>query len=102
MLGRWGAWFIGVSIVLFAFSTILGWAYQGEQAFAYLSGGRGLGLYRTAFALAALLGAEARLDAVFLFSDICNALMCIPNLLCLLLLSGTVVREARGSGGRKW
>lgn len=102
VLGAWGAWFIGVSIVLFAFSTILGWAYQGEQAFAYLSGGRGLGLYRTAFALAALLGAEARLDAVFLFSDVCNALMCIPNLLCLLLLSGTVAREARGRGGRKW
>ena len=102
VLGRWGAWFIGVSIVLFAFSTILGWAYQGEQAFAYLSGGRGLGLYRAAFALAALLGVETRPEAVFLFSDVCNALMCIPNLLCLLLLSGTVVREARGSGGRKW
>lgn len=102
VLGPWGAWFISGSIVLFAFSTILGWEYQGEQAFAYLSGGRGVGLYRLLFALAAFLGAGAQLEAVFLFSDICNALMCIPNLLCLLLLSGAVVREARSGSRRKW
>ena len=101
VLGPWGAWFLSGSVVLFAFSTILGWEYQGEQAFAYLSGGRGVGLYRLLFALAALLGAQARLEAVFLFSDICNALMCIPNLLCLLLLSGAVARTARGAAGRK-
>ena len=102
VLGPWGAWFISISIVLFAFSTILGWEYQGEQAFAYLSGGRGVVLYRLLFALSALLGAEAQLGPVFLFSDVCNALMCIPNLLCLLLLSGTVVREMRNGGRRKW
>lgn len=102
VLGPLGAWFISISIVLFAFSTILGWAYQGEQAFAYLSGGRGAALYRLLFVLAALLGAEARLGPVFLFSDVCNALMCIPNLLCLLLLSGTAAREARSGGRRKW
>lgn len=101
VLGPWGARFISLSIVLFAFSTILGWEYQGEQAFAYLSGGRGVGLYRLLFVLAAVVGAGVRLSSVFLFSDICNALMCIPNLLCLLLLSGTVAREARGRG-RKW
>lgn len=101
VLGPWGAWFISGSIVLFAFSTILGWEYQGEQAFAYLSGGRGAVLYRLLFALAALLGAGAQLGAVFLFSDICNALMCIPNLLCLLLLSGIVAREVEDSDRRK-
>lgn len=95
VLGPAGGSFVGISVVLFAFSTILGWEYQGERAFEYLSGGRFLSLYRTAFALAALWGAAEELEVVFRLSDICNALMCIPNLLCLLLLSGTVARELR-------
>ena len=99
---------ISLSLTLFAFSTILGWAYQGEQAFAYLSGGRGLTLYRGAMALAVLAGAKAALGPVFLLADVCNALMCLPNLLCLLALSGPAARELRdfqrrrgvSSGGR--
>lgn len=93
VLGSAGGFFVSVSVVLFAFSTVLGWEYQGERAFEYLSGGRFLPLYRASFALAALWGAAAELEAVFLLSDICNALMCLPNLLCLLLLSGTAARE---------
>ncbi len=81
------------SVVLFAFTSILGGAYQGEKAFEYLFGVRRVLLYRLAFALAVLWGAAAELEAVFCFSDICNALMCLPNLLCLLLLSGLAARE---------
>ena len=95
VLGPFGARFIAVSIVLFAFSTILGWEYQGEQAFSYLTQGRGRAAYRLLYALAALWGAELRLDTVYLFSDLCNALMCFPNLICVLWMSGEVVRDMR-------
>ncbi|MBR4016848.1 MAG: alanine:cation symporter family protein, partial [Oscillospiraceae bacterium] len=84
VLGALGSRFLAVSIVLFAFSTILGWEYQGEQAFSYLFRRRGAAVYRLAYALSILLGATARLETVYLFSDACNALMCIPNLVCVL------------------
>jgi AGCS family alanine or glycine:cation symporter len=95
VLGRFGSGFIALSIVLFAFSTILGWEYQGEQAFSYLSDGRGKLLYRTMYILALLWGAGQQVDTVYLFSDLCNALMCIPNLLCVLLLHRQVIKEMR-------
>jgi AGCS family alanine or glycine:cation symporter len=87
VLGSAGGVFVALAIVLFAFSTILGWEYLGEKAFEYLSGGRALFAYRVLFCMAALVGAISSLHAVFLLSDICNALMCMPNLICLLLLS---------------
>lgn len=93
VLGPLGGVFVGAAIVLFAFSTILGWEYQGEKAFEYLFGTRPLLLYRVAFALAALWGAGQHTEVVFRLSDVCNALMCMPNLLSLLLLSGTAARE---------
>lgn len=93
VLGPAGGMLVSVSIVLFAFTSILGGAYQGEKAFEYLFGTGWILLYRLVFALAAALGAAAELEAVFRFSDICNAFMCLPNLVCLLLLSGAVARE---------
>lgn len=93
VFGSLGGGFVALSIVLFAFSTILGWEYLGETTFTYLTGGRLVLCYRILFALAALWGANACLDTVFCFSDICNAFMCIPNLFCLLLLSGEVAQE---------
>ncbi|MCI8848938.1 MAG: alanine:cation symporter family protein [Oscillibacter sp.] len=94
-LGPLGAAFVAVSIVLFAFSTILGWEYQGETAFVYLFGEKTLPLYRLLFCLTVAWGAAERLEVVFRLSDVCNALMCIPNLFCLLLLSGEAARETR-------
>jgi AGCS family alanine or glycine:cation symporter len=98
VLGQFGSGFIAISIVLFAFSTILGWEYQGEQAFSYLTRGRGTTAYRFLYALAVLWGAEQQLDTVYLFSDICNALMCMPNLLCVLMMQGEVVRDMKRHG----
>lgn len=95
VLGEQGTAFLAVSIVLFAFSTILGWAYQGEVAFEYLSGGRFPGAYRALYVLAVLWGAGAKLDTVYLFSDLCNALMCLPNLACLLAAGGEAVAGIR-------
>ena len=91
--GPFGGLFVALSIVFFAFSTILGWEYLGETAFEFLSRGRFLSAYRLLFILAVPVGAAASLGSVFRFSDVCNALMCIPNLLCLLLLSGEVAAE---------
>ena len=93
MLCRWGGALVAVCVALFSFSSVLGWAYQGETALTYLTGGRGRALYRGAFALAAGVGAVSRLETVFALSDICNALMAVPNLLCLLALSATAARE---------
>ncbi len=95
VLGPAGGTFVAVSIVLFAFSTILGWEYLGEKTFEYLSGERYITGYRAIFALAALIGAIISLDSVFRFSDICNALMCLPNLICLLMLSGESTQEIK-------
>lgn len=101
VLGELGAKCIAVSIVLFAFSTILGWEYQGETAFSYLTHGRGRPVYRLLYVLAGLLGSGAGLETVYLFSDICNALMCMPNLVCLLALSGAACREIQAAEARR-
>ena len=93
VLGPIGGYFVTLAIVFFAFSTILGWEYLGEKAFEFLSGGRFITAYRFLFALAASAGAAASMESVFLFSDVCNALMCLPNLTCLLLLSREVAAD---------
>ena len=93
VLGPLGGLLVDLGIVLFAFSTILGWAFSGEKAFEYLLGRRAVPLYRVLFALAAFLGATQSLEVVWDLSDIFNALMAVPNLISLLLLSGTAARE---------
>ena len=95
VLGPWGARFVSLSIVLFAFATIVGWEYQGEVTFTYLTRGRGRLFYRLMYVLAAFLGAGLGLETVFAFADICNALMCGPNLRCLVAMSGEGCRGIR-------
>lgn len=96
-LGEWGGSFVSVCIVLFAFATIIGWAYQGERAFEFLLGGKSRYnlWYRFAYGLTAFLGCISSLETVWNFSDICNALMAVPNLICVLALSGKACREIR-------
>ena len=98
--GAWGGRLLRLAAVLFAASSVLGWDYQGEAALVYLTGGRGLGVYRAVFSLLTLLGAVVPLEAVFSLTDICCALMAMPNLLCLLLLSGEIARDARRSAAQ--
>ena len=95
VLGAAGRLFLAAAIALFAFSSMLGWSYQGEVAFQYLFGRRFTALFRLGLAAAAAVGAVIRLDAVLALTDICNALMCYPNLTAVLVLSGVVAREAR-------
>lgn len=94
--GRVGEWMLTLSIALFAFATIIAWEYQGEKAFEYLMG-RCLrtGWYRVGYGIAAFLGAVCSLEAVWDFSDICNGLMAVPNLLAVVMLSKGICREIR-------
>ena len=88
VLGRFGSYCVCIGIALFAFSTILGWAYQGEKAFEYLAHTHKYNYYyRLFFTLFIYFGATTPLEIVWNFSDIANALMCIPNLICLLYLN---------------
>ena len=93
VLGAAGRLFLAAAIALFAFSSMLGWAYQGEIALAYLAGPRAVPLYRLLFAAAAMAGAVLDVEAAFTLSDLFNCLMALPNLACLLLLSGAAVGE---------
>ena len=96
VLGEAGAVLVSIAIALFAFSTILGWEYHGEKAFEYLFKGPKYNMiYRIIFSLIAYVGATMSLQIVWDFSDIANALMAIPNLICLLLLSGEIAKDMR-------
>jgi AGCS family alanine or glycine:cation symporter len=94
VLGTPGGWLVSIGITLFAFSTILGWEYHGEKAWEYLFGTHKYNMvYRIVFSLVAYVGATQTLDLVWNLSDIANALMAIPNLICLLLLSGEIAKD---------
>lgn len=94
VLGEVGGVIVCIGIVLFAFSTILGWEYHGEKAFEYLFDSPKYNMiYRIVFSLIAFVGATTALDIVWNFSDIANALMAIPNLICLLVLSGELKKD---------
>jgi AGCS family alanine or glycine:cation symporter len=95
VLPQIGGIVIATSLAMFAFSTILGWCYYGERSIEYLLGERAIVPYRIAFVVVAYVGAIRTLDFVWLFSDVMNGLMALPNLIGLLLLSGVVVTETR-------
>jgi AGCS family alanine or glycine:cation symporter len=84
-----------VGLLTFVFSTILGWSYYGERCAEYLWGKRAIHPYRILWILAVYAGSVLTLQFVWDFSDMANALMAIPNLISLLLLSGLIARETR-------
>ena len=94
VLGSSGGWLVTIGITLFAFSTILGWEYHGEKAFEYLLGTHKYNMiYRVVFSIVVYVGCTQTLSLVWNFSDIANALMAIPNLICMLLLSGEIAKD---------
>lgn len=96
VLGSAGGWLVTIGITLFAFSTILGWEYHGEKAFEYLVGTHRFNMiYRIVFSMMVYVGCTQTLNLVWNFSDIANALMAIPNLICMLLLSGEIAKDIR-------
>ncbi len=86
---------LSVGLLTFAFSTILGWSYYGEKAAEYLFGPKVVKPYRWLWTVMVLVGALLSLPVVWSFADIANALMVIPNLVAVLLLSGVVVSVTR-------
>lgn len=90
-----GSLILSVGIVTFAFSTILGWSYYAEKAVEYLGGRRWIKVYRVLWVIAIYFGSVMNLTLVWNLADGMNALMAIPNLISLLLLSGVVARETR-------
>ena len=93
VLGQWGGGFVAVCLLLFAFTSLLGACYYGEQALSYLTGSRRLvPAYRAAFLCAVVVGSVGDVSAMWLLVDLSNGLMALPNLIALLLLS----REAVG------
>lgn len=90
-----GPLIISIGIFTFAFSTILGWSYYGERSLEYLGGKKTIPFYRIAWIIVVFLGAITNFGLIWQISDSMNALMAIPNLISLLLLSGVIVKETR-------
>ncbi len=93
--GGFGGHLVALGLVLFAYSTILGWSYYGEKSFVYLLGERAALPYRSLFCLFVGIGAVSELELVWGVSDIMNGLMAFPNLVALLFLSPIVAAETR-------
>lgn len=81
-----GTEILSISLVLFAFATIIGWCYYGECSMRFLTGNRGIAVYQTLYIVFIYLGAILSLQFVWNLSDLLNSLMAIPNLICLWLL----------------
>lgn len=84
-----------LGIICFAYSTILGWAYYGERAVEYFAGKKGLIPYRILYIAVAAIAPIVALDVVWALADILNALMAIPNLIAVLLLSNVIAKETK-------
>ena len=79
-------------LVFFAFSTLIGWSYYGAKALEYLFGARSVVVYKGIFVCFIVIGCTMDLRLVWGISDTLNALMAVPNLMGVLLLSGTAVK----------
>jgi len=95
MIPHVGTPILTIGILTFAFSTILGWCYYGERAMEYLAGKRSIKPYRIVFIILCFVGCVMSLNVVWNIADIMNALMALPNLISLLLLSGIIARETK-------
>ncbi len=94
-LGWVGPTILTIGLLTFVFSTILGWSYYGEKAVEYMLGTRAIVPYRVLWVLGIMVGSVVKLNIVWNFADIANALMALPNLFALLALSGIIVRETK-------
>lgn len=84
-----------LGMILFAYTTILGWSYYGNRCITYLFGKRSIIPYQIVYVIVAFLGAVGVGELVWTISDITNALMAVPNIICVLLLSGLIAHETK-------
>jgi AGCS family alanine or glycine:cation symporter len=90
-----GAYIVAIGLILFAFSTVIAWAYYGEKCFEYLFGERSVYFYRFLFTVVVIPGAAIKMEIAWYLADIMNGLMILPNLIALLALSGVIVAETK-------
>lgn len=91
----YGGYVVSIGLILFAFTTILGWSYYGERCASYLFGTGIIRYYRMLWIIAIFTGAIVKLDLVWTMADVLNGLMALPNLIALLLLSPIVFSKTR-------
>jgi AGCS family alanine or glycine:cation symporter len=82
-------------LITFAFSTILGWSYYGERCAEYLFGSKINIPYRTLYVIVTFMGSWLALGLVWDIADTLNALMCVPNIIAVLLLSGKIYKDTQ-------
>ena len=100
--GSWAGKIIAIAILLFAFSTVVGWSYYGCKAWEYIFGTSSLIVYKMLFVVCVVFGATLNLDLVWSLSDAFNGLMAMPNLAALIALSGTVFKITQNYTDRKF
>ena len=93
--GGQGHFVVAISLVFFAFSTVLGWAYYGERCVERLFGLNAVTVYRVLFAIVIFVGCITELKVAWTLADITNGLMALPNLIGLILASGLIAHETR-------
>ena len=99
--GQPGKWFIAIAMLLFAFTTVLGWSQYGSKAVEYLFGVKGVKVYKVIFVLMIVSGALMTSSLAWDISDTFNGLMMIPNLIAVVLLSPLVYKITRNYVDRK-
>ena len=95
VFGHFGVYALTVSLILFAFTTIIGWCYYGERCFEFLFGVKAIPIYRITFIAMVALGGYISLETIWVIADIVNGLMAIPNLIALLALSPIIIKETK-------
>jgi alanine or glycine:cation symporter, AGCS family len=96
--GPVGGWMVTLCLALFAFTTIIGWSYYGEQAVTFLIGEWATTPFRVIWVFVIFIGAIAKVNFVWLFGDIANAAMAVPNLIAILMLSGVAIAIHKRNG----
>ncbi|SDQ22515.1 sodium:alanine symporter family protein [Pseudovibrio sp. Tun.PSC04-5.I4] len=91
-LPGFGGYIIAITLSIFAFTTILGWSFYGEKCVGFFFGSKSLIPYRVLWIIAIYFGATADLGFIWLLADTLNAMMAIPNLIALALLSPVVIK----------
>lgn len=90
-----GNYIVALGLILFAFTTVIAWAYYGEKCFEYLFGEKFIFFYRIMYTLIVIPGAALKMEMVWNVADIMNGLMAIPNLIALIGLSGVILAETK-------
>lgn len=101
VFGRFGQWFVAIAMLLFAFTTVLGWSHYGSKAVEYLFGIKGTKIYRVIFVLMVVSGSLMTSSLAWDISDTFNGLMMIPNLIGVISLSPVVVSILRNYIARR-